>query len=480
MPMLDDIKAALGGSNDVSGRDLQIGNIHVSVVFIDGLCSGQWIAEEIVRPLTRDPRLSDAGGAAAMLELMLSGGVYNHDCKKREAANDAMDDILSGSAAVFAEGADFCLTFEAKGYATRGVSESSGESVSKGAKDCFIENLRTNTSLVRRRIKNPALRIDAVQVGRRTCTNVSVVYIEGLTNPELVGRVLKRLNAIDTDSLVCASQLEEYMVDNRFSAFPQMIYTERADKLCAGILGGRVGLLVDGLPVGYILPGTFASFLQAPEDYSQSFIMASGVTLLRYACFLISLILPAFYLAVVIFHQEMIPTPLALSIIEAKRNVPFTSSFEVIGMLVAFEILLEAGMRLPKPMGQAVSILGALVVGQSAVEAKIVSPAVVIVIALTGISGFTSPNQDMSSAIRIWRLVLTVCASLSGLYGLGVGFAALLYHLCSIETFGVPYLSPLATGNWKDTLARTVVRPPLWMVKWRERGLGVQDEKNQR
>ena len=477
--MLNEVKSAFAGAADFTWRDIEVNGITVSVVFIDGLCSGERIGE-IIRPITRRGRMDGANTPEALLLRMMEGGVYSHDCKKRGDLDAAVSDILGGSAAVFAGNPGFCLTFEAKGFATRGVEESGGENVSKGAKDCFIENLRTNTALVRRKIKNPALKFTSSRVGRKTSTPVSAVYIEGLTNPGLVREVTARIDGIDIDALVCAAQLEEYIADNRLSAFPQSICTERADKFCAGILGGRVGILIDGLPVSYLVPGTLPAFLSAPEDYSQNFIMASGVTLLRNACFLISLLLPAFYIAVVNFHQEMIPTPLALSIIEAKRDVPFTSSFEIIGMLAAFEILLEAGMRLPKPMGQAVSILGALVVGQAAVEAKIVSPAVVIAVALTGIAGFTSPNQDMSAAIRVWRLILTVGASFAGMYGLGLGSVLLLYHLCRIKSFGVPYLSPLVTGQWKDVLARTAVRPPMWTVKWREEGLGVQDEKNQK
>ena len=477
--MIELVKSAFENAADFSGREITVNGVAVSVLYIDGLCSGERVAE-IIRPMTLINRMNGADTPVSLLRRMTEGGVYSHDCKTRESAEDVIDDLLGGSAAVFAGNAGFCLTFEAKGFATRGLNESSSENVSKGAKDCFIENMRTNTALVRRKIKNPALKFVSAKVGRKTSTPVSVVYIDGLTSPELVSAVTERINGIDTDALVCASQLEEYIADHRLSAFPQLICTERADKFSAGILGGRAGILIDGLPVSYLVPGTLPSFLSAPEDYSQNYIMASGITLMRWICFFISLILPAFYLAAVNFHQEMIPTPLALSIIAAKRDVPFTSVFEVIGMLAAFEILLEAGMRLPKPMGQAVSILGALVVGQAAVEAKIVSPAVVIIIALTGIAGFTSPNQDLSSAIRVWRLVLTVFAALAGMYGLGLGFVLLLYHLCGIKSFGVPYLSPFVTGNWKDTFARTVVRPPLRAVKWRETGLGVQDVRNQK
>lgn len=479
MITLSEIQKAFGDSNDFGGRDIMVGKLRVSVVFVDGLTSGNWIAEEIVRPLTQHDYLQKVSDPEKLLERMQDGGIYNHECKRRDTAEDVISDLINASAAVIVEGGSYCLTFEARGYASRGLGESSGESVQKGAKDSFIENIRTNTALVRRKLKNPNLRISGTVVGRQSQTPIAVVYIEGIANDDLVTKVKQRIDSINIDALLSASQIEEYISDNKLSAFPQLVYTERVDKFCSGLVAGRVGILIDGLPISYIVPGTLAQFLHAPEDYSQSFFMASGITLLRYISLLISLSLPALYLAIVNFHQEMIPTALAQSIIEAKQNVPLASVFEVIGMLIAFEILLEAGMRLPKPIGQAVSIVGGLVVGQAAVEAKFVSPVVVIVVALTGIAGFTSPNPDLSGAIRVWRIALTVLAATSGLYGFSLGAVLLIYHLCCVESFDVPYLSPAGTGNWRDALTRTLIRPPMWLTKRREKELRVTNERNQ-
>ncbi|MCL2084533.1 MAG: spore germination protein [Oscillospiraceae bacterium] len=469
------IKDMFRDAADFAYRELNIGGAAVTLFYIDGLVSSQFVADEIIKPLCLT---ESRGSPEALLSALWDGVVFGHSVKRRDTLGETADDMLAGSVAVTAGGAPWCLTFEAKGFPSRGVSEPGGESIFKGAKDGFIENLRTNTALVRRKIKNPALRFFETTVGRQTQTAVSVVWIEGLTDPALVDSVRGRLEALDIDALLYASQLEERVADNKWTAFPQMLASERADRFAHYVSAGRVGILIDGLPIGYAAPGTFAELLRAPEDYSQNYLMASVVTLLRYACLLISLTLPAFYLSLVCRHQEIIPTALAQSIIAAKQDVPLMGAFEVLGMLAAFEILLEAGMRLPKPIGQTVSIVGALVVGQAAVEAKFVSPAVVIVIAMTGIAGFTSPNQDLSAAIRVWRIALTVLAAPLGLFGLCIGCVWLLFHLTGVESFGVSYLSPFERSS-RDTLTRALFRAPLRLNRFRERALNTLNKRNQ-
>lgn len=246
--------------------------------------------------------------------------------------------------------------------------------------------------------------------------------------------------------MLATGNIEEYIVPAARTAFPLVQYTERSDRFCAGLAEGRVGILIDGLPLGYLAPGVLGDFLQAPQDKSESWLLASALTLLRYLCMLGTLLLPALYVAMVTFHQEMIPTRLALSIIAAKQDVPFRSVFEVIVLLLAFEILQEAGLRLPQSIGQTVSIIGGLVVGSAAVEAKIISPAVLIVVAIAGIAGYTMPSQEVAGALRIWRFLLALLASAAGLFGVVAGLSALVIHLAGIESFGVSYLTPFASN----------------------------------
>jgi hypothetical protein len=284
------------------------------------------------------------------------------------------------------------------------------------------------------------LKFRTVKVGDRSNTSVAVVYIDGFTRRELVNETEARLAAIRSDGLITASVIEASIADNPLSPFPQLIYTERADKFCLNLLEGRVGIIADGLPLGYLAPGTFDQFFKVPEDAANHFMIASVLTFLRYASLALTLILPAFYVAVAIYHHEMLPAKLMESVIQAKQSVPFPTAVEVTLMLIAFELLQEAGLRLPDPVGEVVSIIGALVVGQAAVEAKVVSPIVVIIIAVSGIAGSAMPSQDMASALRITRFIFALLAIVGGMFGIAVGVVLLVYPLCTLETFGEAYI----------------------------------------
>ena len=317
-------------------------------------------------------------------------------------------------------------------------------------------------------------------MGRQTVTPVDILWIEGLTNPELVKAVEQRIDAIDIDALIATGNLEEYIVDDLHTPFPLVATTERPDRFTAGVVEGRVGILVDGLPLGWLVPGTISQFFKTPQDKAQSWMVASMLTVLRYLCMLTTLFLPALYIAAVTFHPEMLPTKLTLSIIAAKQDVPFTSIFEVLILLIAFEIIQEAGLRLPGSIGQTVSILGGLVVGSAAVEARIVSPAVLIVVAIAGIAGYTMPSQDLAGALRLWRFLLALCASVGGLFGIAAGAAALVFHLAGIESFGVAYLTPFAANAGEQVEGRTVLRQPLPKAKLREAALKIRNRRNQK
>jgi spore germination protein KA len=367
-------------------------------------------------------------------------------------------------------------TFDIKGFRERGITEPTGENVIKGAKDSFVENLRTNTASIRMKMKNVRLVIEETRIGRQTSTRIGIVYIKGITNVHIVDELKKRLGKLDTEAVLTTGIIEEAIIDHKLSPFPQVITTERPDKFCSCIVEGRVGILVDGLPVTIIIPGTFEAFLQAPEDYSQSFIVNSIIRFLRYTLMFVTLFLPGFYISVSTFHIEMIPTDLALAITASKEGVPFLIFIEVIFMLLAFEVLVEAGLRLPKNIGQAVSVVGAVVVGQAAVEARLVSPAVVVTIAVTAISSFTMPNQDFSNALRLWRFIFAIFSSIIGLYGLSIGAIILLHHLANIEVFGVPYLTPFVGGDGKN-MQDAVFRFPFSAQRKRPTSLRTTNKK---
>ena len=410
--------------------------------------------------------------------MLIDGVVYGYTVKLRDDIDKVTDDLLSGYCAVFIDGfPEACVTFETKSGDKRGIDQPKEEKVVKGAKDAFIEILKTNTMLVRRRLKNRDLKIEQVTLGDKTNTAVTILYIDKFTNPDIVNNVRKRLEAVPSEGILTSTDIEESIVDCPLSPFPQLITTERPDKFCLNLIEGRVGILADGIPIGYLAPGTFTQFFKVPEDKANHYVVGSFLTIMRYIALALTLILPAFYVAVAMYHQEMIPTKLMQSIIQSKQSVPFPTAIEVIGMLVSFELLQEAGLRLPNPIGETVSIIGALIVGQSAVEAKVVSPVVIIVVAMAGIAGYTMPNQDMGSALRLCRIGLVVAAIFFGMYGLALGLCIIIYHLCYLESFGVPYMTPFV-GNEGKSIAKAFTREPELMRQERDETLfnGEQEE----
>lgn len=476
----DNIRTLLSDSDDIIMRKLNINGIEgleVTLFLVDGMVNIKMVNDDILKPLLQEERLSKAKNGSQVIDLIEHGALYLTSMRTRDNIDDTINDILNGSAALIFDGEKRAVTFDVKGFEKRNIEESSNENVIKGAKDSFIEVIHVNTSLVRRKIRTQNLRIKQMVIGQQTVTPVAVCYINGIANENLVRELTKRLQAIDTDGVLEAGSIEEFITDSKLSTFPQILYTERADKFCANLLEGRAGILIDGLPTAFIVPGTINQFMQAPEDYSKNFFVASMISVIRYLSVILTLFLPGFYISLSSFHPEMLPSKLVATIVASKEGVPFPTFIEVIVMLLSFEVLLEAGLRMPKSIGQAVSIVGALVVGQSAVEAQMSSPAVVIIVAVTVIAGFTMPNQDFANALRLWRFVVTIFASVAGLFGLTVGLIILILHLAKIETFGVAYLTPYAANEGKNVLTDTIVRLPMPLMKNRPRSLKTTNKR---
>lgn len=450
----------------------------VSVCWLDGVVSGTNVSEDVLRPLTDPKRLLGAEDGEALVRQMLHGGVYSYSVKKRDTMDELVADLIQGFCAVIVPSADAAVTFETRTSNSRAISEPSMEKSVKGAKDAFVETLRINTSLVRRKLRTPQLKVVQTLVGRKSNTTAAVMYVDRVADQDTVDELLQRIDHIDIDGLLAAGDLEEYIVDDPNTPFPQLLHTERADKFAMLLLDGRIGVIVDGLPLGFLLPATFAAFMRVPDDSAQHYTVASALTLLRWMALVFALVLPAFLVAIAMYHQEMLPTKLLMSMVNAKQQVPFGVATEVLTMLIAFELLQEAGLRLPSSVGQTVSIIGALIVGQSAVEARVVSPVAVIVVALSGISGYTMPSQDMSSALRLFRLALVLCAMAAGLFGLMAGITLLIWHLCTLESFGVAYTSPVTDGD--TGFAAVLLRRPLHTYKYRQYSMNCRDKRGQR
>ena len=479
----DNIKKILGQNTDAVFREISIGEnklLNLSLIFFDGLADKTKISEFILKPLTNEIRFKDAKNEKELLELIANGDIYYADQNKVDDINILIDGLLSGSTALVFNEEKIAVLFDTKGFEKRAISDPFSENVVKGSRDSFVETLRDNTALVRRKIKSPNLVFEETKVGRRTLTNVAIVYIKGLTNMKIVAEVKKRLYAIDTDNVLVTGIIEEYLSDDPNCTFPQIQGTERPDKFSADIVEGRVGIIIDGLPVAFLMPGIFIQFLQASEDYSKSHVIGSILRLMRFILAFLTLTLPGFYIALTTFHQEIIPTVLALSIAKSKTGVAFPSFIEILVMLIAFEILLEAGKRIPRNIGQAVTIVGALIVGQAAVDAKLVSPVIVVVIAATAIFSFVIPDQDFSNALRLWRFILALFSSIMGLYGLLIGLIMLIHLLSRLESFGVPYLAPfVGSADIKTMLKDTIFRYPIRSQIKRPDSLQTENQKRQ-
>jgi len=475
------IKELLKDNCDVIIRELYINaqeDLTVTLVFIDVLVDTKVINDNILKPLTQEMSLGKAKSCEEIIDMIEHGVLYHTSQKTRDNISDCIRDIMDGSAALIFDDVKKAVTFDVKDYEIRGITEPVNENVIKGAKDSFIEDFRTNIATLRRRIKSHNLVIEEIIIGRESHSKIGIVYLKGITNQHIVEELRNRLKKIDVDGVLTMGVIEENIIDNKYSPFPQITYTERPDKFCANILEGQVGLITDGFPLGSIVPATFNQFLQAPEDYSQNFIISSLIRLLRYVNLFITLLLPGFYISITTFNHEMLPTKLALSLELAKEGVPFPTFIEVALMLIAFEILVEAGLRLPKLIGQTISIVGAVIVGQAAVEAKFVSPGVVIIIALTAIASFTMPNQDLSNSLRLWRFILVIFSSFIGLYGLSLGALLLMIHLSKMEVFNTPYLVPFVSDENKQ-MQDTIFRLPFSTFIKRPIHLKTTDKKRQ-
>ena len=462
-----EIRAIFEGASDFEPRTLRTGDATLYAYFIDGLVSGSFIADYIYKPISLDL----PNDVAEAYQTALRGSIYNAVARPCKDLQDVASKIVNGFCVVLFPGVG-AIAFEVRTGVSRGPQSPDVENTVKGPKDAFVETIRINTSLIRRHLRTPDLRITGATVGRRSLTNVSVVWIESITNPKLVQRMNRRLAEIDVDSFLSPSAVEEFVTGSRATAFPLLQYTERPDRFAQGLLDGRVGLLVDGLPLAYLVPVNLGYLLESPEDRSRDYVSASCIRVLRYGALLLSLLLPAVYIAMVMFHSEHLPPKLLDTIMNSDRPRPFTTSWEVLGLLIAYELIQEAGIHLPQAIGQSVSMIGGIVVGTAAVEAGLIAPMVLIIVSLTGICGFVLPNRDLANAVRVWRFGIGVLGMLLGIWGVGVGICILLLHLAMIKSLGVPYLIPTPAG-------RGILRRRLHSEKTRDRKLGVEDSRNQ-
>jgi len=384
------------------------------------------------------------------------------------------DDLLSGNTVFMVNGCSSFFSVATNTDEGRAISEPTSQTTIRGPKDSFNEKISSNILLIRRRIKNKDLKVENLSVGNVTKTSISLMYINKIAKDEIVQEIRARLGKIEIDGVLEGAYIVELIKDDRYSLFPTFLNSEKPDSVAAAILEGKVAILIDGTPYVLTAPALMFEFLQVSEDYYHHFIVASVLRFSRYVALFLTLLVPSIYISITTFHQEMLPTILLINIAAQREGVPFPALMEALLMEFTFEILREGGIRMPRATGAAISIVGALVLGEAAVEAGIISAVMVIVVSITAIASFAIPNYEMSNAIRTVRFALMLLAGALGLYGVFMGLIILVFHLCKIKSITVPYLTPIAPrvkGGYKDTFFRF----PLWKLKYRPVGISSTD-----
>lgn len=464
---IDTIKKILGNSSDLVITNITLGRVsckNAAIFYIDNLIDSQQIDISVMRPLVIDAYISGFESAESIINRLNCGNLITRSqIKSCNNMKDFMGGLLSGHACLLISDIESAYVMSVKGNEKRSISEAQNEPVIRGSKDAFVESLSVNIGLIRMRIPSPNLSFETIEIGTETHTNVCMSYLRGVCPESRVSEVRSRLKRINIDGILESGYLEEFIQDSPFSIFPQIRNTERPDVASAALLEGRVVIITDNTPIILIAPGEFFSLLQAAEDYYDRFVFSSIIRILRFLALLISALLPSFYIAITNYHQEMIPTDLLLSIANARTGVPLPTVLETLAMILALELLYEASVRLPKSLGQTISIVGALIIGQAAVQAKIVSPLTVIVVALTAIATFCIPQYNLALPIRIVRFAFIMLASSFGLFGIMIGILYTLLHLSSLRSFGVAYLSPLSPLDI-DSSKDTLIRSPWWAL----------------
>ncbi|MCH5584648.1 spore germination protein [Shimazuella sp. AN120528] len=482
---IEQIKQNIGHNTDVIFRSFQLGTtkLKAAIVYVDGLVDKDLIQDQILKSMIYDlssiyseEQLSDHDH---LKDWVNNNVISVSDVKEEKSFDNVITSILTGSTALLIDNINTIFILGTTSYKTRSIEEPITESLVRGPREGFNESLADNRALLRRGLPDPALTMLEYEMGVRSKKKLLLVYMEGITNPDLLMIVKKRLEKFDLDLALESGYIEQFIQDDHFSLFPQVQSTERPDRVIAALTEGRVAILLDGTPFALIAPVTFSMMLQSPEDYYERWIPGSLIRLLRYFAAFITVFVPSIYVSFISFHQGLIPTKLAISIAATREGVPFPSLIEALLMETAIEVLREAGLRLPRPVGQTVGLVGGLVVGEAAVKAGIVSPIMVIIVAITAISSFAIPQYSAGIALRMLRFGAMICAGIWGLYGVILFFLLLAIHMCKLKSFGVPYISPAAPyrlRDWKDFIFRF----PLLIMKKRPQMMRTLDDKRQK
>ncbi|KZE76643.1 spore gernimation protein [Paenibacillus elgii] len=455
---LDTLYRTFSHTPDLITRHFQMKpGAHALLVYFDGLTDKPAVSNHILHPLIHELDSVD--------ELANASAITGQTETVTQWADVEMS-LFRGNSVLFIDGLSYSYVFPTQGGPERAIKEPDAEKTLKGAHIGFVEADGQNIALIRRYLPNRELKIKQLIIGSRGKTKVSILYLEDIAKPDTLEEIENRIRQIDTDHVLNTGELEEYIEDHPASLLPQFIITERPDSTVSHLLEGRIAVIVDNSPGALIGPVTFLTFFQSIEDYSSRWIVASFIRLLRFVAFFITICLPAVYIAIISFHYEVLPLRLLISIGESRAKVPFPPIIEALVMEISIEMLREAGIRLPGPLGQTIGVVGGIIIGQAAVQAGIVSNIMVIIVAITAVSSFIIPDYDMASALRLIRFPMMVLAMMFGMVGIVIGLAIFVLHLIAMESVGVPYGSPVAPIriiDWKDIW----IRMPLWKMNKR-------------
>lgn len=461
---------------DLVRREVNIGTvtpIRIYGVYIDGMVNREIIENFFLSRIIDYKNLNEEliPVDKPKTQLIMDHFSATFDIKEADNMDAMVNAVLSGDTAIFVDGDKKGLIIATRGWPTRGVGAPETEAVVRGPRDGFVETVRFNTVLVRRRIRDTKLKVEMTTVGTRSRTDVAIMYMEDIAKESLVEEVRTRLDKYMIDGVFDSGYIEQLIEDSWKSPFPQTQATERPDKVASSLLEGKVAIVVDNSPFVIVVPTTLNSFYQASEDYYQRWQIMSFTRMLRYVVSFLSFALPGLYLAILNFHPAMLPTSLAVSLAASRQGIALASVLEIIVMETAFELLREAGIRLPGPVGHAIGVVGGIVIGQAAVDAKLISPMIVIIVAITAITTFAIPDYGLTAAYRLLRYIFIGICALFGLYGFLIGLILLLAHLASLESFGTPFLAPYTAGDKNDyrDFRDTVIRFPIFLQNRRPR-----------
>lgn len=469
---IDLIRNGLGKQSPIVVKHFYIGSdqpLEAAIIYVNGIANKDIIDRDILNPLMIHIG-ENLNGRANIGEYLCKRYISMSNTLIESDVNGVVDHLKRGKTAVLINGDLEVIIADTAGGVQRAIMEPMNETAAKGPRDGFVENLEVNISLIRRKVKDKNLTIELFNLGSRLQSDLAIVYIDDIVDKHVLEELKKRIEAIDVDAVLSAGKLEQYIEDYPYTVFPQAYSTERPDRAIGNMLEGRIVIIVEGTPMVLVYPAIFMQFFQAVEDYTERTVVSSFVRLLRILAAIIVITLPSIYLTLIKFNVELIPIKFVTPIVQSRVGIALTPFLEIIAMELVVEFLREGGLRLPTKIAQTLSLVGGIIIGDTAIQSKMVSPTTLLIVGITVITTFLIPNYDMSLSIRMLRFPMLVLANIMGIFGIAVGWFLILVHLSSLDSLGVPYFE-FHKSDMKDTF----IRAPLWKMNKRPEGIPNSD-----